>query len=90
MRYIALLVITVGLIACVFKYALAPAPLNLETAGTVPEQYNCLKDPLLTNDQIIEETHKCESNGLVASGIVCNGHNSIIRIQCEPKQEIAQ
>jgi len=45
------------------------------------------KAPILTNEQIIEQTLMCESNGLKARQIYKGGSYNIKQIICQPNNE---
>ena len=47
----------------------------------------CIDRPELTNDDIINETHKCEAAGLNAVALHCGDDYGTIKIQCEPKKQ---
>lgn len=89
MKYIAFIA-ALFLVACEAKIESKPsADGSTKFAVNVdePKPKTCVGAPEMSNDDIINETHKCEAAGLAATALHCGDDYGTIKVQCEPKKQ---
>lgn len=50
------------------------------------EEYDCSREPIMTNEQIVATAKMCKDAGLYPNGYHCGDNPFIFKVQCETAQ----